>query len=48
MEAGSVVAVGAPRDVISHPRVVASYLGTEQPAVTAPGAAARGLLDRKE
>jgi branched-chain amino acid transport system ATP-binding protein len=48
MEAGSVVAAGDPRDVISHPRVVASYLGTEQPAGTAPGTGARGLLEGKE
>jgi ABC-type branched-subunit amino acid transport system ATPase component len=30
MEAGSVVASGPPPDVVAHPRVVASYLGTGQ------------------
>jgi branched-chain amino acid transport system ATP-binding protein len=30
MEAGSVVASGSPPDVVAHPRVVASYLGTGQ------------------
>jgi ABC-type branched-subunit amino acid transport system ATPase component/branched-subunit amino acid ABC-type transport system permease component len=40
MEAGSVVVSGPPADVVGHPRVVASYLGTD-PAVET---SARSLL----
>lgn len=44
MEAGSVVASGPPAEVVAHPRVVASYLGTERSVDTTPESAARSLL----
>jgi branched-chain amino acid transport system ATP-binding protein len=48
MEAGSVVASGRPADVVTHPRVVASYLGTDRSVDTTPESAARSLLGSTE
>ncbi len=45
MEAGSVVASGPPTDVVSDPRVLASYLGTDPSVATTPESTARSLLD---
>jgi branched-chain amino acid transport system ATP-binding protein len=44
MEAGSVVASGPPAGVVAHPRVIASYLGTDRSVETSPESAARSLL----
>ena len=44
MEAGSAIATGAPAQVVAHPRVVASFLGTDQPLATSAESAARALL----
>ena len=40
MELGAVIAEGPPDEVISHPRVIASYLGTNDAAITRSGRAA--------
>ena len=48
MDAGSVVASGPPADVVAHPRVVASYLGTDRSADSTPESAARSLLGSTE
>ena len=39
MELGSVLVDGAPADVLAHPAVVASYLGTDSAAIHRSGAA---------
>lgn len=39
LEHGAVIARGAPADVLSHPRVVASYLGTDDATVHRSGRA---------
>jgi hypothetical protein len=43
LEQGSVIAWGAPDDVLADHRVVASYLGTEHEVVMRSGAGTRGL-----
>jgi branched-chain amino acid transport system ATP-binding protein len=50
LEYGHVVTVGPPADVVNHPEVVASYLGTDAAAINRSGAAAlvgTGDGDRK-
>ncbi|MBN2621861.1 MAG: ATP-binding cassette domain-containing protein, partial [Acidimicrobiales bacterium] len=42
LDLGRIVAEGAPNDVIEHPAVVASYLGTDAAAITRSGAPAPG------
>jgi ABC-type branched-subunit amino acid transport system ATPase component/MFS family permease len=42
LDLGRVVAEGAPADVIEHPAVVASYLGTDEAAITRSGATTAG------
>ena len=37
MELGSVITEGPPQEVVDHPRVIASYLGTESAAITRSG-----------
>ena len=37
LELGSVIARGVPKDVLAHPRVVASYLGTDEAVVRRSG-----------
>jgi ABC-type branched-subunit amino acid transport system ATPase component len=37
LEAGAVIAEGAPRDVRDNPRVIASYLGTDERAINRSG-----------
>jgi branched-chain amino acid transport system ATP-binding protein len=37
MELGHVIATGPPRDVLSHPRVVESYLGVDEQAIARSG-----------
>jgi ABC-type branched-subunit amino acid transport system ATPase component len=38
LETGSVIAVGTPKEVLNHPRVVESYLGTDEAAINRSGA----------
>jgi branched-chain amino acid transport system ATP-binding protein len=38
LELGQVIAEGPPRDVLAHPAVIASYLGTEEAAIERSGA----------
>ena len=40
LELGRVIASGAPEEVIRHPEVVASYLGTNAAAISRSGSAA--------
>ena len=40
LEAGAVIAEGAPKDVRDNPRVIASYLGTDERAINRSGDAA--------
>jgi branched-chain amino acid transport system ATP-binding protein len=42
LDLGRIVAEGAPAEVIEHPAVVASYLGTEEAAITRSGATTAG------
>ena len=37
LELGSVIAQGAPQEVLSHPAVIASYLGTDEKAIQRSG-----------
>ncbi|MEX2393347.1 MAG: ATP-binding cassette domain-containing protein [Actinomycetota bacterium] len=37
LETGSVIAVGTPKEVLNHPRVVESYLGTDDAAINRSG-----------
>ncbi len=37
LETGSVIAVGTPKEVLNHPRVVESYLGTDEAAINRSG-----------
>jgi len=37
LELGRVIAMGSPHDVVNHPEVVASYLGTDQAAINRSG-----------
>ncbi|MEA3075749.1 MAG: hypothetical protein QOF60_657 [Actinomycetota bacterium] len=38
LELGAVIATGSPQEVVNHPRVVASYLGTDDKAINRSGA----------
>jgi ABC-type glutathione transport system ATPase component len=38
LETGSVIAEGTPKQVLEHPRVVESYLGTDEAAINRSGA----------
>jgi ABC-type branched-subunit amino acid transport system ATPase component/ABC-type branched-subunit amino acid transport system permease subunit len=46
MESGAVIAEGAPADVVNHPDVVASYLGTDRRVVQRSGRPAPALRPR--
>jgi branched-chain amino acid transport system ATP-binding protein len=37
LELGRIIAAGTPGEVVSHPRVVASYLGTNEAAIARSG-----------
>ena len=39
LELGAVIARGTPTEVLSHPRVIASYLGTDAAAIARSGPA---------
>ena len=38
LELGAVIAEGPPADVLAHPAVIASYLGTDEKAIQRSGA----------
>jgi ABC-type branched-subunit amino acid transport system ATPase component len=40
LELGGVIASGTPPEVLAHPRVIASYLGTDDAAINRSGVAA--------
>ena len=42
LELGRVIVRGTPRQVLEHPRVVESYLGTEERVIQRSGTRARG------
>ena len=44
LEAGQVIAEGAPAEVRDNPRVIASYLGTDERAINRSGAGDAGVL----
>ena len=46
LDLGRVVAEGTPAEVIEHPAVVASYLGTDESAITRSGATTARLTPR--
>ena len=46
LELGGVIARGTPKDVLAHPRVIESYLGTEEKMIQRSGA--RGRRGRKK
>ena len=49
LEAGAIIAEGAPDEVRNNPLVIASYLGTDERAIARSGAAApRDRLDPPE
>jgi ABC-type branched-subunit amino acid transport system ATPase component len=41
LETGGVIAVGTPKEVLNHPRVIESYLGTDEAAINRSGAQRR-------
>jgi branched-chain amino acid transport system ATP-binding protein len=49
LDLGSVVTIGSPDEVVNHPQVVASYLGTDQNVIARSGTrtAANGLTRRR-
>ena len=42
LELGAVIATGTPDEVLSHPRVIASYLGTDEATISRSGPRRRG------
>ena len=47
LELGGVIAEGPPKEVLEHPRVIESYLGTEDSAVQRSGSATKTRRRRK-
>jgi ABC-type branched-subunit amino acid transport system ATPase component len=46
LELGAVIASGAPADVLAHPAVVASYLGTDEATIQRSGTRKRATRAR--
>jgi hypothetical protein len=46
LELGGVIAEGTPEEVLNHPRVIESYLGTDESAINRSGA--RGTKGRRK
>ena len=48
LDLGRVIAGGTPHEVVNHPAVVASYLGTSEDAIQRSGQAGAAAHEREE
>jgi branched-chain amino acid transport system ATP-binding protein len=46
LELGGVIAEGTPKQVLDHPRVIESYLGTDESAINRSGARKKAKASR--
>jgi hypothetical protein len=46
LETGAVIAAGRPKEVLNHPRVIESYLGTNEAAIMRSGSGRRSSRRR--